>query len=625
MNPDLARTLTLSALRYFADRPQQTPDEWCAQNLRFDEPSNKGPFSFAGREYIRECLRDFANTLINDSVSVMGSQTGKSAMLMGGAAWAAVNDPCGFLWVMPSMNLAQRFTRKRWIPMLRASPGTADLLPSGARRHDVKTLEQRVGAAAFTFVGSNSAANLASDPCRRVVLDEVDKFDTGGREEADAVNLAEQRTKGQPNPQRFKTSTPTIPQGLIWQEALKGDMRRYFVPCPECGVHHPASRRVVLAWSPQYTMLPKTGREAYVFWDPEAKRKNARSWEDYAWDLDRVERSAHFRCPHCSGKILDANKTWMNREGIWEATRPASSGFVSRHLPSLYACAPETTVGKLAKKFLEQKNSLLGLQGFINGDLAEPYQSQDRQSERTELITSRIEVTASWKRLMGIDCQAKSPNFWHTKTVWSGREVVVLSGGSIDTWDEIRDLQSTPGAEVRDVQVVVDSGHGARSDADVYANCARFGEFVPREEAKPFFVGWMPAKGMPVRKRWKDAEGVWRPYYLRSIDPFEGTSSASRVNMGLLEFSGEYFLDIIDAMRRGQGGYAFKVLEACATEEFWRHMDSHLKIAVQSKTGRVEHKWQPRSKHWPDHMLDTIKEQFAYAAFLGLLELPKES
>jgi hypothetical protein len=102
-------------------------------------------------------------------------------------------------------------------------------------------------------------------------------------------------------------------------------------------------------------------------------------------------------------------------------TQNSASGFVSRQLPSLYACAPETTAGKLAKKFLEQKGSLLGLQGFINGDLAEPYMAQDRQTERIELVSKRmVEITAEWKKLMTVDCQAKRPYFWFAARAWNG-------------------------------------------------------------------------------------------------------------------------------------------------------------------------------------------------------------
>src|SRR5690242_7964900 len=112
-----------------ADRPKQRPRDWCCDNLVFDEASNHGPFKLTGCEYIGDVLDDFANPLITDEVLVWGSQTRKTGTLMGGAAWAIINDPCGFLWVMPSLTLVAKFSRQRWQKLLRASPTTENLVP----------------------------------------------------------------------------------------------------------------------------------------------------------------------------------------------------------------------------------------------------------------------------------------------------------------------------------------------------------------------------------------------------------------------------------------------------------------------------------------------------------------
>lgn len=597
--------------------PTQRPSKWCCENLRFDEPGNRGPFTTAGREYIIEPLDDWANTDITDCVEVFGSQTGKTGMLMGGAAWTLINDPCGLLWVMPSMQLAQSFSETRWQPMLRGSEVTAQLIPDGAHRHDFKKLQQQIGASVINFVGSNSPANLASRPARKVILDEVDKFDAGGRGEADAVNLAEQRTKGQAYPQRRKTSTPSMTDALIWQEFLKGDQRRFFVPCPLCGNGHPSSRLVVFAWSPGFTIFPKTGREAFVQWDKEAKR------DDGTWDFDRVMRSARFVCPHCGGHILDAHKTRVMPQGVWEPTAKADLGFRSRHLPSLYACSPETTLGRLAVKFLQAKRSLMGLQGFINGDLAEPYASQDRQRERTELITSKLEVTAEWVKLLEVDCQAKGPDyFWVVARAWNGGNSEGLEAVGVSTFEDVRTIQAKH--NVQDAGVMIDSGFGARDDAEVYRTCARFCEIVQTALGRPELVGWMPAKGMPMRKRWKDENGLLVPYYLRKIDPFVGTADAGKVSMSLFEFSGSAFKDILDGLRKGKGGFTWKVSEQMATETYWRHMDAEIKTeSFNRMTGKTTYDWKPRSRHWPNHLFDCEVMQVAHAAFLGLFDIPE--
>lgn len=606
-------------LAYFQDPWQGSVAEWCCYvdengtpNLKFNEPGNRKPFTVDGREYIIEPLNDWGDRTIADCVEVFGSQTGKTGMLMGGAAWSIKNDCCGLLWVMPSIQLAQSFSETRWQPMLESSGAFVGTIPGGADRHDFKKLQQQLCGSVVNFVGSNSPANLASRPARKVVLDEVDKFDVGGGAEADAVNLAEQRTKGQNYPQRRKTSTPTLVDGLIWQEFLKGDQRRFFVPCPHC------SKFVVFAWSAQFTVLPKLSECAFVRWDKEAKRA------DGNWDLDRVAKSARSECPHCGGHILDGHKTKMLVGGKWQATAQNELGFRSRHLPSMYACRPETTFGALAVKFLRSKRSLLGLQGFINGDLAEPYESQDRQTERVELITSRVEVKAEWRKMLTVDCQARAPHFWHVIRAWDGANSVGVGAGPLDTWDDIRSRQT--GAGVQDVGVVIDSGYGAKSDAEVYRSCVRFCEIVAGR-SKPVAIGWMPAKGMPTRKRWRDeTSGLMVPYYLRAIDPFVGTAEAGRVEMSLFEFAGDFFKDILDMLRKGQGGFKWSVEAEVATDEYWRHMDAEVKMPVFSKaTGRTTYQWQPRSRHWPNHLFDCEVMQVATANFFGLFPVGDET
>jgi hypothetical protein len=629
-----------SLIRLYCESPKESPSDWACRNLRFNEPNNCGPFSLLGREYNREPINTIAEPTITDLVLVYGSQSGKTASIMALIAWVVRFMASRVLWVMPNSDGtggAKNFSVTRWQPMLLASEVIRRMLPSDKRR-EFKNAQQRINGSIIDFVGSNSPANLASNPCRVQVMDEVDKFNDGTTKEADAVELIEQRGKRFGNPKRIKTSTPTVPDGLIWREFMKGDQRRYFVPCVHCVGH------IVFAWSESFTVMKKTGCEGYVHWDREAKRA------DGSWDYERVKASAHVKCPHCQGRINDSDKTKMVRSGEWRPTNPgASKAFRSYHLPSLYASSPSTSFGALAVKFLEKKKSLDGLQGFINGDLAEPYQSQDRQAQRVEIITSKIDVTAEWKSQMTIDCQATRNHgawFWFVKRAWSERESVAISAGGCDTWDELRAAQGKAVAwhnagdampdtkdaarhvATPDACVMVDSGFGARSDADVYANCARFGEFMKRKHPMlPLHIGWMPAKGFPSKKTWKDQEtGAQVPFYSRSIDPFLGTTDAGKVQSTLFEFSGEYFKDLLETLRadkEGKCGHKWSVAADVATEEYWRHMDGKIKKGRLNKfNGRTVYEWSLRGRNWPDHLDDCEIQQIALAAFLGIFKLP---
>lgn len=612
MTPAQTAYLATLLASFFADRPKQSVSDWCVQNLRFNEPGNSGPFSLAGREYSREILDAQSDPLVSDEVLVFGSQAGKTATVMGKAAWMVRNNPSRIFWVMPTRDTVQKLSRTRWSMMIRASEQLAELIPTGARRHDFSTFQQMLGGAIIDFVWSNSPAALASVPAPMVILDEVDKFDEGGRREANAVDLANQRTKNFAVPKRIKTSTPTLVEGLIWQEFLKTDQRRRFLPCPHC------AKFVVLVWAKSFTCFKATGSEAEIRWDDEARRP------DGSWDLDRVERSARAVCPHCGGHILDAHKTVMDRNGEWRPTARAARGYRGWHLPSLYAASAETNFGKLAVKFLQAKRSLLGLQGFINGDLAEPYESQDSQAERIEVVTERVtdDITGQ-ANILSVDVQETLPRFYWTQLLIGKAGVHVADAGTCDTWDEVREVQTA--RKVDDMGVVVDSGDQTkRSGESVYIQCARYSEPADagRDEL-PTLMGWTPAKGMPAFKRWRDENGAYQPYYYSSRDPYSGTSKQSICTIRLLEFSGSIFKDIFAAMRRGNGLMPLSFEKSICTEEFWRHMDAEHRIPVLNRrTGRVEREdWVKKSRHWPNHWLDTIIQGFAYAASIGALEI----
>jgi hypothetical protein len=143
-------------------------------------------------------------------------------------------------------------------------------------------------------------------------------------------------------------------------------------------------------------------------------------------------------------------------------------------------------------------------------------------------------------------------------------------------------------------------------------------------------MGWMPAKGMPTRKRWKDTKGLELPYYLRTIDPYSGTAEAGNVEISLFEFASEWFKDVLETMRDPrrsvETGVTWTVPRAMATDEYWRHMDAEIKDAVRNKrTGKTTWCWRQRSARWPNHLLDCEVMQVAAAVFLGLLAIKEDS
>jgi Phage terminase large subunit (GpA) len=328
-----------------------------------------------------------------------------------------------------------------------------------------------------------------------------------------------------------------------------------------------------------------------------------------------VAATAHAICPHCSGDILDAHKPAMIRAGKWKSTNAsAARGFVSRHLPSLYSTMPETSFGALAVKFLQAKRSTNGLQGFINGDLAEPFVDQDRQARRTEHIAERIEIDGKQGvLLMTIDCQQLAPHFWYVIRHWYQGGCTAIAFGSCEDWDELREIQLRN--KVEDAGVIVDSGQGKEA-SQIYRQCASYASAV-----EGVAVTWMPSKGFHKENMWRDREtGALTAVRTASVDPYMGTSDANQITIPLLEFMSESFKDILARLREGKDmAFKWSVARDVASDEYWRHLDGEIKrYQLNKKTGRTRYEWVKRGKTWPNHGFDCEVMQIAAATYLGV-------
>lgn len=547
-----------------------------------------GPYSTLLTPYIREPLNCFADPRVSDVTLCFGTQTAKSTALLIGMAWRMVNSPTPTLWVAPNENFVRSFSENRWQPMVDDCRKLAALKPDNHHRY--KTLEQQFRDCTVNFVGSNSPANLASRPIGLLIMDETDKFAEPSSKEAGAVALAENRTKSFTNALRVKTSTPTTQEGEIWQAFLQGDQRYYFVPCPHCG------EKQQLIW-------------AQVKWDESART------EDGKWNEDAVRASAYYECPHCKGHINNGHKTRILREGEWRATNPhASPSTRSYHLNSLYAPWRSCNFGELTVKFLQDKQSLVGLQDFVNGALAEPWEDNAEKEDETPRAASDYLMGDRWDEAefsaMTVDVQdAGGRHFWVVIRDWAkdGRSRGRWAG-RVETWDDLERIREEN--EIRPPCVFVDSAFASR---EVYFACCRFGWVALRGSDNESFT-WSENGRRTQRAYAKPERG----------DPAGGgrwdTGTLARRACPLIKFSAPTCEDILAALRRTEPTRwefprDFPV-------DWHQHMASTVKKRIRNAaTGAVSYKWVvPKGKD--NHLRDCEKMQVV-AALLAKVLTPK--
>lgn len=542
--------------------PRQSVTEWAEANLSFSSrfTSSPGPFRVRSYPYMREWLDAFHPASGVRSMALLcGAQVAKSTAIQVGMAYRLCRAPAPALWVLDTQTNAQSFSESRWQVMIDDNEVLRAELP--ANKDKFKNLDQAFRRMHLWFVGSNSPGNLAGRSISLLCLDEVDKYKTKTKQEAAAVQLAIQRTASFPMALIVQTSTPTTQEGSIWKAWLEGDQRRFWVPCPHCG------EMTLLNWP-------------MMKWDDEAKIDQDK------WDLKRVRETARLECPHCAGHITDASKTKMLRDGQWRAENPgALPGHRSYHLSALYSV--RRSFGALAVKFLQDKQSLMGLQDFVNSILAEPWEEAMTTESRPLTVGEynlRAPVEEGTARIMAVDVQQDCFYFVCRAFARDGSSKLI-DEGRLTTWADLEFKVTELGLDTpRNIGgvlaklVIVDSGFRTDEVLDV---CLR-NRYIPAK-------GEDRAEGYGVKlgKSLRKAISVIKPY---------------RRGWFLMLFSSPAAQDVLEWLRGGQGP-AWTVA-ADASEEYKAHLDAHRKVMRRSPlTGRETYIWKQIGRR-PNHMLD---------------------
>lgn len=560
--------------------PRQTVTEWAEDNITFSSrfTSSPGPFRVRSYPYMREWLDAFHPASGVRSMALLcGAQVAKSTAIQVGMAYRLVRAPAPALWVLDTQTNAQSFSESRWQVMIDDNEILRQEVPRN--RDKFKNLDQAFARMHLWFIGSNSPGNLAGRSISLLCLDEVDKYKTKTKQEAAAVQLAVQRVASFPMHLIVQTSTPTTTEGSIWKAWKEGDQRRFWLPCPHC------SKETLLMWP-------------MMKWDDAAKL------EDGTWDLKRVRETARLECPHCSGHITDSHKTKMLRAGEWRAENPnALPGYRSYHLSALYSV--RRSFGALAVKFLQDKQSLLGLQDFVNSILAEPWEegiADEEQPIQFGEYRLREPAEEGEVRVMGVDVQLD--HFWFVcrafKKDGSSR---LVDEGRLQLWEDVEAKVQELGCDtIRTVGharcklVVVDYGYRA---AEIYERCLANRYLPAKGEERAHY----PIKvGETVRR----ATSIVRPYRKGWIH---------------MLWSSQLTQDILDWLRSGKG--PSWTVAGDVSDSYKRQLNSHRKVTKRSHlTGRETAFWKRRGKQ-DDHMLDCECMITALADFGGLFKSQK--
>lgn len=528
--------------------------KWAEQNITMSGATPyKGPYRTSYTPYVRGVLDALEDWRTHTVVLAWGSQTAKTTTLMTWLCWRQAKHPPAALWVMPTEALARSFSESRLQPMFKTCGPVSETIPQDSDRWKILEMHWTPGNT-LNLVGSNSPAAISSRPVEVVVCDELDKFAPATEKEAAAFALALERTKAFPRRKHVLTSTPTLNTGDIWVQYLAGTREKFFLPCPHCN----EMQELVFG---------------QIKWDETARKENGK------WDLKRVRQTTHYQCEKCNGKIDDGHKTSMLRAGEWRATAgdDAEPGRRSFHLNSLYS--PSITFADAAVKFLTEKNYLQGLQNFVNGWLALPWEDQFDDDELNSIPPGAFAKKQAWEtdhiKLAAIDRQIDG--FWFVVRAFSreGSSRLIEEGHRRTIEDVAHSLQELG---VKPRHTCIDSGYETQ---DTYRIAARY--------------GWMAIKG-EERAHYLIESGGTR---VKSVHSSEQPTDAG---CRLLLLSSPACQDLLAWLRRGQG--PLWEVPHDVSPDYREHMASHKKAhRINRKTGKDVYEW-IRIKSRQDHLYD---------------------
>lgn len=326
---DLVRELFA---RYLTPRQSLSVDQWADSYrvLAGETSAEPGPWRTDRTPYLRQIMADLSDDSPHQEVVLQfGTQLGKSESGLNWLGYCIHHDPGPMLLVLPTVDIAKRFSKQRLAPMVRDTPVLRSLIREARSRDSGNTtmVKEFVGGL-LVVTGANSAAGLASMPSRVLYADEIDDYPDDVDGQGDPLGLATARQDTFARRKRLLSSSPKRPPGFspIERRFEAGTRFRYWVPCPHCAEHQ------VLEWGG-----PEVGHG--IKW----------VGDDHS--------TAYYVCRHCGGVIAEHHKRSMLAAGEWRAERP-DAAIRSYHLSSLYSPLGWLAWATIVKEFLEARAAL---------------------------------------------------------------------------------------------------------------------------------------------------------------------------------------------------------------------------------------------------------------------------
>lgn len=340
-----------------------TAPEW-AENKRVltsEYSSIPGKYRFKNSPFLREILDCFSiNSPVREFAVMKGSQLGFTVGVIENAIGYIIDvAPAPMMYLTADKDLAKANIETRIDSMLSTSDIQAKIGSNTQKKHSHKTgdtaTKKEFPGGFLLAVGARNPNKMRQFSVKILLCDEVDAApDTN---QGNPIELAKKRTDTFEATRKIcYISTPLLEHNSkIYASYLKGDQRKYFVPCPHC------NHMQVLRMGDGKTCGLKFERNEHG---------------------ELNEDSVCYICESCNEEIYEHHKRDMVNRGEWRATAKAKTkGYRSYHLPAFYSLFWSWKAAIL--DFLASMNDRKLLQIYYNNVLGEPWTDQSEKVDES--------------------------------------------------------------------------------------------------------------------------------------------------------------------------------------------------------------------------------------------------
>ena len=471
-----------------------TVTEW-AEKYRVlpSTAAEPGKYKLSRTPYAKEIMDAFTEEGITRVVVKSAAQVSKTTILENVLGRFANVDPCNMMIVMPTLEMAQDFSKDRLQKLIEDTKILTplfyrDRMTARSRDKTQTMLSKFFTGGRLVLVGANSTTGLSSRPIRILLCDEVDRFPHSAGKEGDPVGLAAKRTSTYWNKKIGLFSTPTTEgASRIDVEYMAGTREEWSHQCPNCGEFHALDYR-----------------QMNVDFD---------EYKDDAGHKTVVVKKVLWRCPDCGMEFDEL--TIKNAPQKYIAKNPEArvNGIRSFWLNGF--SSPWVSWAEIMQEWYEARGDAEAEQVVYNTCFGQSYRLKGDYSDENEFLQRREEYDAeipSAVKILTAAVDVQDNRLEYEICGWSyGEEGYGIQKAQIwgkpnqlETWLELdkildREYKRRDNSALKITRTFIDSGY---STENVYAYCRQ------RMHLGRFAIKGYGAQGIPLIHKFTKSGGV---------------------------------------------------------------------------------------------------------------------